>query len=157
MRASFLLVAIAACGGGEDAADPNRCQPDGFAEGESVIGGAPLGPFVRAGMIANELGSALVFDEQAAACGEHVRAGRHLVIQLCAPPEPRTYRVVGRQVFRCPGDDALAFVEEDALDVAVATTGTLTIDDAAGCVRGTYTAEFNGEVIGGVFDAIACE
>lgn len=157
MHRWFLLVAVAACGGGDDAGDPGSCLPDGFAEGESVIGGVPLGPFVRAGVIANELGSALVFDEQAAACGEHVSAGRHLVIQLCAPPEPKAYRVVGRQLFRCPGDDVLAFVEEDALDVAVATTGTLTIDDAAGCVRGSYTVEFNGETIGGVFDAVACE
>jgi len=162
MRSALLLLALCACG---DELDPNSCRPDGFAEGESMLRGEPFGPFVRAAQLElppPETGGpapthALVFDERPGTCGEIVDSGKRLVLVFCAPPAPGTYRVVSRQVFRCPGDDVLGLVEKDGpADFAEVTNGDLEIEHADGCVRGTYQVQFSGDAIAGMFDAVTC-
>lgn len=163
MRTWVVLSAIVTASGCGDDGDPTTsCLPDGLAEGESVLRGEPLGPFVRAAQLALPPGSAgthaLLFDEVAGACGESASTGKHLVLLLCAPPAPGEYRIVGTSVYRCPGDDVLAVVEKDGpTDFAISTTGTLTIESTEGCVRGSYEVQFNSETLLGAFDAVVCE
>lgn len=158
----IVLSAITAGACGDNLEDPTTtCLPDGVAEGETMLRGEPLGPFVRAAQITLPPGSAgthaLLFDEVAGACGDSAATGKHLVLLLCAPPAPGTYRIVGPSAYRCPGADVLAVVEKDGpTDFAIATTGELTLESVVGCVRGTYAAELGGETIGGMFDAVVC-
>ena len=159
MRWLSLIVAVAACG---DDLDPDRCEPDGFADGEATVAGAPLGPFVRAAQVETSsptigITHALVFDERPGACGETTPTGRSLALLFCAPPTERRYIVVGRQAFRCPGDNVYALVERDGgIDVTDGSAGTIDIELAAGCVRGTYSVQLGSETLEGAFDAVVC-
>lgn len=159
MRALWLSLWLAACG---DDLDPGRCLPDGFAEGESVVSGQPLGPFARAALVEvtspTGVTHAIAFDEAPGVCGEVPSTGRRLVLLFCDLPVSRDYIAVRRQQLRCPGDNVLALIEESGgLDVAEASAGTITIADAAGCVRGEYSLQFDADQLGGAFDAVACE
>lgn len=157
-----LALALAACG---DDGDPTSCRPDGVAEVTGTVAGQALGPFVRAAVV--DLGApigemaathALVLDEVAGACGAVAPTGKHLVVLFCASPIPQVYPVTTTQGFRCPTDGVLGIVERDGgTDLATSTSGSVTIDAAAGCVRGTYALQLGADSIEGTFDAVACD
>lgn len=156
----MLVSTLAACG--DDGVDPNSCLPDGFADGEGMVGSEPLGPFVRASQIEvttrTGLTHALVFDEAPGACGEVAATGKKLVILFCEAPTERDYILVGPLAHRCPGDNLLGLVERDgAMDVASATSGTISITQAGTCMRGTYSVQLNTDLIEGAFDAVVCD
>jgi len=152
-----MLAALGACG--DDGLDPDSCQPDGFSDGLATLQGEQLGPWVRAAQFPVGTLHALVFDEVAGACGEVAPTGKHLVLLMCEPPEPRNYRIVAERQFRCPGNEVFAVVERDGgADVAKATDGTLVIEEAAGCVRGSYALILNTlDELEGSFDAVVCD
>lgn len=152
--------AAAACG---DPQGPEACALGGFADGETTVREAPLGPFVRAAQIslpASALGTthALVFAEAAGACGEPAATGRSLALLFCEPPTERTYIAVTRSQFRCPGDNVLAIVEAGGgVDVTTGTGGTIRIEQAGTCVLGTYSVTLDSDQIEGAFDAAVCD
>ena len=148
---------LAACG--DDSLDPNSCRPDGFSDGLATLQGEQLGPWVRAAQFPVGTMQALVFDEVAGACGEVAPTGKHLVVLMCDPPEPKNYRFVAERLFRCPGNEVFAVVERDGgTDVAKSIDGTLVIDGAEGCVRGTYSIVLSSlDQVEGSFDAVVCD
>jgi len=151
-----LGVLLAACG--DDGLDPDSCQADGFSDAVSTLNGEQLGPWVRAAQFPVGTQHALVFDEVAGACGEVAPTGKHLVILTCDPLEEKNYRFVAERAYRCPGNEAFAVIERDgAIDVAKSLDGTLRIDTAEGCVRGSYTITMSSlDEIDGSFDAVVC-
>jgi hypothetical protein len=156
MRVLAVIVILAACG--DDGLDPDSCKPDGFSDGLATLNGEQLGPWVRAAQLPVGTQHALVFDEVAGTCGEVVPTGKHLVILTCDPLEEKNYRIVAERVFRCPGNEAFAVIERDgAIDVAKSIDGTLRIDTAEGCIRGSYTIMMSSlDEIEGSFDAVVC-
>ncbi len=163
--APALALALAACTAAACGDPPaaEDCTLGGFADGETTVREAPLGPFVRAAQItlpASALGTthALVFAEVAGACGEPAATGRSLALLFCEPPTERTYIAVARSQFRCPGDNVLAIVEDGGgVDVTTGAGGTIRIAQAGACAIGTYSATFGGDVIEGAFDAAVCD
>lgn len=161
-----LALALAACTAAaacSDPAAPEACTLGGFADGETTVREAPLGPFVRAAQITlpvSALGTthALVFAEAAGTCGAPAATGRSLALLFCEPPTERTYIAVARSQFRCPGDNVLAIVEDaGGGDVTTGTAGTIRIEQAGTCALGTYSVTFGGDVIEGAFDAAVCD
>jgi hypothetical protein len=146
---------LAACG---DDLDPNSCQPDGWSDGLATVQGEALGPWVRAAQFPVGTMHALVFDEVAGACGEVAPTGKHLVLLMCEPPEEKNYRIVAERAFQCPGNEVHAVIERDGgTDIAGSLDGTLRIDSAIGCVRGSYTITLDTiDDIEGSFDAVVC-
>jgi len=157
MRALAVIVLVAACG--DDGLDPDSCQPDGFSDAVSTLSGEQLGPWERAAHVPVGTQHALVFDEVAGTCGEVMPTGKRLVILTCDPLEEKNYRLVAERAFRCPGNEAFAVIERDgAIDVAKSLDGTLRIESALGCVRGSYTIMMSSlDEIAGTFDAVVCD
>lgn len=160
MNRLVVLALLAGCG---DNLDLDRCLPEGFADGEAMVTSAPLGPFARAAQIPTSsqrfaLTHAFVFDEAAGACGEAPAAGKRLVIAFCEQPTEATYAIVPDSQFACPGQLAVALVEEaSGQDVVKANAGSVTITQAGVCVTGTYALTFGGDMIEGSFDVAVCE
>jgi len=146
----------AACG--DDDLDPDSCKPDGLSDAVATINGEQLGPWVRAAQFPVGTQQALVFDEVAGGCGEVSPTGKHLVILTCDVLEEKNYRIVAERAFRCPGNEAFALIERDgATDVTKSIDGTLRIDVAEGCVRGSYSIMMSSlDEIEGEFDAVVC-
>ncbi|HVK87056.1 MAG TPA: hypothetical protein VM513_23210 [Kofleriaceae bacterium] len=154
-----LALLLAGCG---DDLDLDRCLADGFADGEAMIAGEPLGPFVRAAQVPTSsvllpLTHAFVFDEAAGACGEASTTGKHLVIAFCEQPTESEYTIVPPSQLACPGSQAVALVERaGGEDIIRANAGTITITHAGVCVAGTYTLTFGGDMMEGGFDVAVC-
>ncbi|MDX2094017.1 MAG: hypothetical protein SFX73_39670 [Kofleriaceae bacterium] len=159
MRSVVVLALLAGCG---DNNDLDRCLPDGFADGESMVAGAPLGPFVRAGQLATSsrrfaLTHAFVLDETPGACGTAPAEGRRLVIAFCEQPTETDYAIVPESLFSCGAGEALAVVEEaNGTDVVKANAGTVAITSAGVCIAGTYALTFGGDMLEGSFDVAVC-
>ena len=156
MRWLSAIALLAACG--DDGSDPDSCQPDGFSDAVSTVQGEQLGPWVRAAQFPVGTMHAIVLDEVAGACGGVAPTGKHLVLLMCEPPEEKNYRIVAERTFRCPGSEVFAVIEQDGgADIASSLDGTLRIDFAAGCVRGSYTMTLDTiDDIEGSFDAVVC-
>ena len=154
-----LALLLAGCG---DDLDLDRCVPEGFADGEAMIAGEPLGPFVRAAQVTTSssqvpLTHAFVFEETAGTCGEASTTGKHLVIAFCEPPTETEYTVVPASQLACPGQQAVALVERaGGEDLIRANAGTVTITHAGACVAGTYALTFGGDMMEGGFDVAVC-
>jgi hypothetical protein len=160
MRSVVVLVALlAGCG---DNLDLDRCLPTGFADGETMLSGATLGPFARAMQVPATSATlpityAFVLDEAEGACGEPGASGRRLVIDFCDAPTEAAYAIVPPSQLACP-NGAVAVVEEaDGTDVIKANAGTVTITQAGVCLTGTYSLTFGGDMIEGGFDVAVCE
>lgn len=159
MRSVVVLALLAGCG---DNLDLDRCLPTGFADGETMLSGATLGPFTRAMQVPVTSATlpityAFVLDESDGACGAPAASGRRLVIDFCEAPTEAAYAIVPPSQLACPGA-AVAVVEEaDGTDVIKANAGTVTITQAGACVAGTYALTFGGDMIEGSFDVAVCE
>ena len=105
MRSVVVLVALlAGCG---DNLDLDRCLPTGFADGETMLSGATLGPFARAMQVPATSATlpityAFVLDEAEGACGEPGASGRRLVIDFCDAPTEAAYAIVPPSQLACP-------------------------------------------------------
>lgn len=158
--AATLTAGLAACG---DPLDPEGCLVGGFADGETTVRAAPLGPFARAAQItlpASALGTthAIVFAEAPGTCGAPAATGRSLALLFCEAPTERTYIAVTRSQFRCPGDNVFAIVEDaGGVDVTTGTGGTIRIEQAGACSTGTYSVALGSDLIEGAFDAAVCD
>jgi len=161
LLALLAIASMTACGDDPD----TTCDPEGSSDGESMVAGAPLGPFARAALITpaqRPLGVAftLALDEGAGTCGEP-GPGRRISVLFCDTPEANDYEVVATSVFRCPNEGVTALLEDDAgTDLAEATSGTVTVSYAGGCVAGSYElrlgTDATNETIAGSFDAVVC-
>ncbi|GEM_PF-6946728 len=154
----FALLLLAACGDDPD----ETCKPEGFADGESIVAGAPLGPFMRASLITPNprpfggVAWALGLDEGDGACGEP-GPGRRISVLFCDTPKAATYEISVASAFRCPSDKVVALLEDEAgMDIAEATGGSVEVTYAGGCVAGTYELQLGGGPISGSFDAVVC-
>ncbi|MFN0247778.1 MAG: hypothetical protein ACKV2T_12900 [Kofleriaceae bacterium] len=152
------LGVISACGDDPD----ETCAPEGFADGESVVAGEPLGPFARAALVTPDprpfggVAWALVLDEGDGACGQP-GPGRRVSVLFCDTPAPRLYEISLPAAFRCPSEKVAVFLEDDrGMDLGEATGGEITVDYAGGCVAGTYSLRFGTDPISGSFDAVVC-
>lgn len=102
--------------------------------------------------------TAIVLDEASGACGVTASSGKHIVLLWCEPPTPGTYVVVSERLFDCPGANVLGLIEQsDGVDLGSAISGTISIDSAAGCVRGTFELSFGENPVTGELDARVCE
>lgn len=154
----FAIVVLAACGDDPD----ETCKPEGFSDGEGVVAGTPLGPFMRASLITPNprpfggVAWALGLDEGDGACGAP-GTGRRISVLFCDTPKPATYAISVASAFRCPSDKVVALVEDETgLDIAEATNGSLEVTYAGGCVAGTYELQIGSDAISGSFDAVVC-
>src|SRR5687768_3378367 len=105
------LVVVAACGGGGESPDGDggvgNCGAEGNGSVTGTVGGATIGPIVRANQVAVPgFGFAIVLDEVAGACGTPADTGEHLVLLFCTAPAAGSLTVVSEQQFMCPGSNA---------------------------------------------------
>jgi hypothetical protein len=158
LQFALLVLALAACD------DPDEtCAPEGFADGESVVEGEPLGPFARAALVTPDprpfggVAWALVLDESDGECGQPGATGRRISILFCDTPAPGPYEISLPMAFRCPSEKVAAFLEDSrGMDLAEAVSGEISIDYAGGCVAGTYELQLGTALISGSFDAVVC-
>jgi hypothetical protein len=159
MRGLIVAIAILTAGCGED--PDTTCRPEGRADGESVVAGAPLGPFARAALISPDprplnIAWTLALDEGEGTCGEP-GPGRRITALFCDTPAAQDYEVVIATAFRCPTEDVLVLLEDETgADLAEGVGGTIHIDYAGGCVTGTYDLQLGNDTIAGSFDAVVC-
>lgn len=155
----FALVTLAvACGDDPD----ESCKPAGFAAGESVVAGSPLGPFMRASLITPDprpfggVAWVLALDEGDGACGEP-GPGRRITVMFCDTPKAATYEISVPGAFRCPSEKVTAFLEDETgADLAESLGGSVTVTYAGGCVAGEYELQLGTDQIAGSFDAVVC-
>jgi hypothetical protein len=161
MRLVLFAIAglVTACGGDPD----ETCAPEGFADGESVVEGEPLGPFARAALVTPDprpfggVAWALVLDEGDGECGQPGATGRRVSILFCDTPASGVYEISVPMAFRCPSEKVAAFLEDErGMDLAEAVDGEIEVDYAGGCVAGTYRLHLGTGLISGSFDAVVC-
>ncbi|MDQ3370851.1 MAG: hypothetical protein M3680_35990 [Myxococcota bacterium] len=150
---------FAACGGGDDGPDGPSCGTLGTAELTGTVMGTQVTPVQRAHLVPTGSNYQIVIDEVAGVrCGDPGLTGEHLVLLFCDKPTATTYPVVGESTFECPGTNSYAALERSGgTEYAKATGGSITIDEVAGCVLGSYELTFGAETLSGSFDAVACQ
>lgn len=160
--ALFSIGLVAAIGCGDD--PDETCEPEGSSDGEAMVAGEQLGPFVRASLVTPDprpfggVAWALGLDEGEGTCGAP-GSGRRISILFCDTPAPVEYAISIGMAFRCPNDEKVVAILEDetGADIAEATGGSVTVTYAGGCVAGAYELQFGTDEISGSFDAVVCQ
>lgn len=147
-----------------DASGALACGETGAGTVDGTVAGETVAPVMFAWYdLVSEADAlhALVIDEIDTTCGTAPDGANRIIFNLCAPIEAGVYDVVASADYpegACPGDRVVkALWKEGFGDLAVATGGSLTIDEAEGCVTGEFTAIFpNDESASGSFAALFC-
>ncbi len=154
---AILCALTAACANNDDT---TTCAAPGEATVTGSVMGVEVAPVMRA--FQSELFTGvfgIVMDEQlGAACDSVSTAGEHLALLFCAEPVEGTHNVVGDTSFDCPNDNVFGLLERGGgMDVARATTGTVTVTGTSGgCAIGSFSIDFGGESLTGTFNAVVC-
>lgn len=163
------LALLVACGGDDGATPIDAPRPDAAIDAPSAcgelppgsftgtVGGTTIAPVVRSIVIDGQLWEVGVLE--AGGCGQGTGGAQGLDIQFCAPPTLGVHTVVAHADHDCPGDDAAVYYIDDvAVDIYDAVSGTVTITAVGPCSSGSFDITFpDGDRVTGDFNATVCD